>query len=334
MVRLGGWSIAAGAAALASSFVFCLWLSHDGPQPASAASYAELSADSLSRIIKSRSNASETASPPSPFGERFTFDSPAATGSLPTALALASFNDRFGGEALASARPVRSAATPRATVARVPTPTKRPAVAQSVPKAPAKDGFQLASASSDTLTLAYAAPDPANDPVIPNPLKGLAPKDGDPLANIDTTHTAIYDISARTVYLPNGRRLEAHSGLGKYMDDARYVSQRMTGPTPPNVYKLKMRESLFHGVRAIRLIPQDESKMHGRSGILAHTYMLGPNGQSNGCVSFSNYSAFLEAYLSGDVTHIVVVERLSDAPSPKTAADWISNTLQDIFRRS
>ena len=40
--------------------------------------------------------------------------------------------------------------------------------------------------------------------------------------------------------------------------------------------------------------------MHGRSGILAHTYMLGPNGQSNGCVSFNNYPAFLEAYERGE----------------------------------
>jgi hypothetical protein len=42
----------------------------------------------------------------------------------------------------------------------------------------------------------------------------------------------------------------------------------------------------------------------------------------------------LDAYLRGDVTRIVVVEHLADAPSPKTAADWLSNTLKDIFRRS
>ena len=162
-------------------------------------------------------------------------------------------------------------------------------------------------------------------------LKGLTPK-ADPLA--DVSRTAIYDITARTVYLPNGRRLEAHSGLGDHMDDPRYVNVRMTGPTPPNVYELKMRESLFHGVRAIRLVPTDDSKMHGRAGLLTHSYMLGPSGQSNGCVSFSNYSAFLEAYQRGEVNRLVVVERLAEAPSPKTASDWLSNTLKDIFRRS
>ena len=308
-----------------------LWLTHDGPL---ASSHAELSSGSLSSIIKSRSNGSEPVPPLSLFGERFAFDSPTTTASLQTSQASVSFDHRFGGEASASSRPVRPAATARTTAARTPIPPRRPALAQSVPKEPPKAGFQLASASGDTLALGYAPADSANDPAVPNSLKGLVPKDADPLADIDTSHTAIYDISARTVYLPNGRRLEAHSGLGKYMDDARYVAQRMTGPTPPNVYKLKMRESLFHGVRAIRLIPKDESKMHGRSGILAHTYLLGPNGQSNGCVSFSNYSAFLDAYLKGDITHLVVVEQLADSPSPKTAADWLSNTLKDIFRRS
>ena len=78
----------------------------------------------------------------------------------------------------------------------------------------------------------------------------------------------------------------------------------------------------------------DESKMHGRAGILAHSYMLGPSGQSNGCVSFSDYPEFLDAYLRGEVNRLVVVERLAETPSPKTASDWLSNTLKDILRRS
>ena len=73
------------------------------------------------------------------------------------------------------------------------------------------------------------------------------------------------------------------------MDDARYVNLKRQGPTPPNAYKLVMREEPFHGVRAIRLVPVGDGKMFGRDGLLAHPYMLGPNGQSNGCVSFSDY---------------------------------------------
>ncbi len=129
------------------------------------------------------------------------------------------------------------------------------------------------------------------------------------------SRTAVYDISARTVYLPNGDRLEAHSGLGDKLDDPRYVHVRMRGPTPPNVYQLTLREQLFHGVRAIRLNPVDDSKMFGRAGMLAHTYMLGPNGQSNGCVSFRDYQKFLNAYLRGEVDRLVVVSALGNNPS-------------------
>jgi Protein of unknown function (DUF2778) len=148
------------------------------------------------------------------------------------------------------------------------------------------------------------------------------------------SQTAVYDIAAHTVYMPNGRRLEAHSGLGNLMDDPSYINAKGRGPTPPNVYDLTLREEPFHGVRAIRLNPVDESKMFGRDGILAHTYMLGPNGQSNGCVSFNNYNAFLTAYLSGEVTRLVVVDHLATTPGPQPDSQWFADTIKDLFRRT
>jgi hypothetical protein len=147
-------------------------------------------------------------------------------------------------------------------------------------------------------------------------------------------HTAIYDIVAHKVYMPNGQRLEAHSGFGNYLDDPRYVSEKDRGPTPPNVYDLSLRDDLFHGVRAIRLNPVGGGNMFGRDGMLAHTYMLGPNGQSNGCVSFSDYPAFLNAVLSGEVTRLVVVEHLATPLSPKTAWQWVPDTIRAFFGRS
>jgi hypothetical protein len=122
--------------------------------------------------------------------------------------------------------------------------------------------------------------------------------------------TAIYDIAAHTVYLPNGERLEAHSGLGDRIDDPYSVSLKNRGATPPHVYNLELREQLFHGVRALRLNPVGGGNMFGRTGLLAHTFMLGASGQSNGCVSFRDYSKFLDAYLKGDVTRLVVVPHL------------------------
>ena len=147
--------------------------------------------------------------------------------------------------------------------------------------------------------------------------------------------TAIYDISAHVVYLPNGQRLEAHSGLGRNMDNPRSAAQKNRGATPPNVYDLVMRESRFHGVRAIRLLPVDESKMHGRDGILAHSYMLRSRGQSNGCVVFRDYPAFLNAFLKGDVDRLVVVDRLDTPPKTKvaTASQSASNQFKQRVRR-
>ena len=90
--------------------------------------------------------------------------------------------------------------------------------------------------------------------------------------------TAVYDISAHAVYLPNGLRLEAHSGMGSLRDDPEHVSLPNVGATPPAVYELKPRERLFHGVQALRMTPAEGSSTNGRSGLLAHSYMLGPEG--------------------------------------------------------
>ena len=123
-------------------------------------------------------------------------------------------------------------------------------------------------------------------------------------------YTAVYDISARVVYLPDGTRLEAHSGLGQALDNPRFVAERAVGPTPPHLYELTLREGSFHGVQAIRLNPVGEGGIYGRAGLLAHPFMLGPNGDSNGCVSFKDYDAFLRAYQNGQVKKIAVVAKI------------------------
>jgi len=126
--------------------------------------------------------------------------------------------------------------------------------------------------------------------------------------------TAVYDISARAVYMPGGAKLEAHSGLGDLMDDPEHVHEPNVGATPPAVYDLKPRERLFHGVRALRMIPVDGTT-YGRSGLLAHSYLLGPNGESNGCVSIRNYEKFLQAFSSGEIRRLVVVPSLNTTES-------------------
>ena len=122
--------------------------------------------------------------------------------------------------------------------------------------------------------------------------------------------TAVYDISAHVVYMPNGARLEAHSGYGDLLDDPRHVAEHMRGATPPNVYELEPREQSFHGVDALRLKPVGEGGTFGRAGLLAHSFMLGPNGDSNGCVSIKDYDAFLQAYKDGQVKRLAVVAKM------------------------
>ena len=181
----------------------------------------------------------------------------------------------------------------------VPLPPSRPRIAKFAPD------------DTTTGSIPLVAVTPAPEPKVK--LASLPPpSEPDSPASAIDRRTAVYDIESATVYMPNGRKLEAHSGLGHMMDDPspQYIRTRMRGPTPPNVYVLTEREQLFHGVRAIRLTPVDEKKMYGRDGMLAHTYMLGSNGQSNGCVSFKNYDAFLRAFLDGEVKRMVVVPRL------------------------
>ncbi len=193
--------------------------------------------------------------------------------------------------------------------ARVPSPAKL------APKHEAAAPVPQASAPEVTASLPQGREDPNLAPAV-------------------TPRTAIYDIEAHTVYLPNGQRLEAHSGLGRMLDDPRFVQAKARGATPPNVYQLSLRQGLFHGVRAIRLNPVNGSRMFGRDGILAHTYMLGPSGQSFGCVSFRNYPQFLQAFLNGEVDRIVVVPHLDSAPAgPARARRGRSNGYSFNDRR-
>jgi Protein of unknown function (DUF2778) len=247
------------------------------------------------------------------FDERFLFDQPSD-----------SFDQRFADAARETAGAPGMTAETEGTgivlsIAGLPSPDPgqramaHPAVGRSAPR--------LAS---------LASPPPAS-PAKKIRLATFETPKGSSLSLDPDSRTAIYDITARTVYMPDGRRLEAHSGFGDRMDDPRYVDVRREGPTPPNVYDLSLREELFHGVRAIRLTPVGDGKMYGRSGMLAHSYLLGPNGQSNGCVSFSDYPAFLNAFLRGEVTRLVVVERLTTPPSSQIASGWFPKFLKDLF---
>jgi hypothetical protein len=207
--------------------------------------------------------------------------------------------------------------SPPAATTDIPLPRSRPAEADiskpelvsqlavdSTAPAPRTDDRSMLQKLSDLLpgklTLASLTPN-----------SGLFKRGPDLAALGYDGQTAVYDISARTVYLPNGMSLEAHSGLGQLRDDPGHVDQRMVGATPPATYELKPREKLFHGVRALRMLPVDGASTLGRAGLLAHSYMLGPDGDSNGCVSIRDYERFLKAFDDGEIARLVVVPSLS-----------------------
>jgi hypothetical protein len=162
--------------------------------------------------------------------------------------------------------------------------------------------------SSHGSLLSYASADASVTGSLPDTLSQNPMLGGSPPYD---KQTAVYDISAKMVYLPDGTKLEAHSGLGSKLDDPRSSSIKMMGVTPPHIYELTPREALFHGVPALRLNPVGgEGKIFNRVGLLAHTFMLGPNGDSNGCVSFKDYYAFLRAYREQGIKRLAVLAKV------------------------
>ncbi|PRX08095.1 UNVERIFIED_ORG: uncharacterized protein DUF2778 [Martelella mediterranea] len=135
-----------------------------------------------------------------------------------------------------------------------------------------------------------------------------------------TSKVAVYDIAAGKVYMPDGEVMEAHSGKGKYRDNPDYTHVKMAGAVPAATYKLTMRESLFHGVPALRMTSVDGTHPLGRTGLLAHTYMLRTPGDSHGCLVFKDYYKFLKAYKANKVDYIVAVPSLKEGLSVQLAS--------------
>ncbi|WP_246091839.1 DUF2778 domain-containing protein [Aliirhizobium smilacinae] len=172
------------------------------------------------------------------------------------------------------------------------------AIASVAPQKPGK-----ADGDDKPTVLAFAKPD---NPMREEPVTPSAPS---PKWQGLGTKVAIYDITNGVVHMPNGTKLEAHSGIGSMRDNPKFTHVKMRGPTPPGTYKLSMRESLFHGVAAIRLTPTDGKPPQGRTGLLAHSFLLRVRGDSHGCVAFADYDRFLKAFQRGEITHMIIVNK-------------------------
>jgi hypothetical protein len=202
-------------------------------------------------------------------------------------------------------RPGLTEPLPRVSRTSIPLPRPRPAAAEQ----------QIQLAQSDDRTLIQKLAGFFHPQML---LASATPEDGLSGTAINPTDmgdksNAVYVISDRAVYLPSGTRLEAHSGLGVTKDDPHHVGDKNVGATPPAVYELKPREQLFHGVQALRMTPVG-GDTRGRDGLLVHSFMLGPDGDSNGCVSIRDYDRFLTAFQRGEIKRLIVVPTSADIP--------------------
>lgn len=192
----------------------------------------------------------------------------------------------------------------------VPLPEARPRIEATLPAGkPAETKPASAKGAAPKAELAYAKP---GRTLFGDLFGSKSSSTGWPGSN---TKVAIYDVSNATVYLPNGTKLRAHSGIGHMRDNPRYENVKMTGPTPAGIYRLSMREKRFYGVEAIRMTSIDGRDPKNRTGLLTHTNLLRGQTGSHGCVAFQNYEPFLKAFKRGEINMMVVVPEL---PSSRT----------------
>jgi hypothetical protein len=138
--------------------------------------------------------------------ERFLFDQP-----------WDSFDQRFAA--------VSPAAAPAMTTETENGTGSVPSVVRLPPPDPKAAAASPAVGSSAPSLASLTSPPPAGSVKKVRLASLEMPKGSSSSLNPDS-RTAIYDITARTVYMPDGRRLEAHFGLGDRMDDPRYISRR------------------------------------------------------------------------------------------------------------
>jgi hypothetical protein len=195
----------------------------------------------------------------------------------------------------------------------IPLPEARPLIEKVVTEQKPADEKPVARSDrdkkEDSKDVAYAKPERS---LFVDLFKG---KGNDTAWPGKGTKVAIYDVSSATVYLPDGTKLRAHSGIGKMRDNPRYEHVTMKGPTPAGIYRLSMREKRFYGVEAIRMTSIDGRDPKNRTGLLTHTNLLRGQKGSHGCVAFQNYQPFLKAFKRGQITMLVVVPEL---PSSRT----------------
>ena len=141
-------------------------------------------------------------------------------------------------------------------------------------------------------------------------LFGLGRSSVSPTALGYDQYTAVYDLSAHTVYLPNGTKLEAHSGLGDRLDDPNHVNERMRGATPPHLYETRAAGGFVP--RRAGLASKSHRRrryFRPRRSTRPHLY-AGPELGIPTAACRSRTTTDLRAYQNGEIRKLAVVARL------------------------
>ena len=123
--------------------------------------------------------------------------------------------------------------------------------------------------------------------------------------------TAIYDISAHTVYLPNGATAGGAFGSRRRDRTIRASCMKECAGRRHQMFTSLLRaNSFFMGFKRCVSNPSARAIFSDAPDFWRILICSCANGASNGCVSFKNYDAFLQAYQNGEIKHLAVVAHL------------------------
>ncbi len=131
--------------------------------------------------------------------------------------------------------------------------------------------------------------------------------------------TAIYDISAATVYLPSGEKLEAHSGIATCATIRAMLTRRCVALRHRALISFRCVKAYSTGSKqCVCSQPMVAIRTTATACWRTHTCCAGQD--SNGCVVFKDYARFLRAFKRGEVNRMIVVTSMSSSSKPARIA--------------
>lgn len=114
----------------------------------------------------------------------------------------------------------------------------------------------------------------------------------------------IYEIATgKLSEVGHGLLAIGYSGNGKWKNDPTAQKVQGHGPIPEGIYTMQLIDGDYEGKKApvIRLLPEADNQMFGRSGFLIHGESLSHPGEaSNGCIIQPKFARERAAFLASE----------------------------------